>query len=78
MNTDRLFPKEKRKDDSAFFKTSLEIGENISSWKELEILIYKYLCSNLVSNINSETSICHGYIIKIFSLNILKKIRNLN
>lgn len=37
MNTDRSFPKEKRKDDSAFFKTSLEICENISSWKELEI-----------------------------------------
>ena len=37
MNADRFFPKDKRKDDSAFFKTSLEIGESISSWKELEI-----------------------------------------
>ena len=37
MNTDRLFPKEKRKNDSAFFKKSLAICENISSWKELEI-----------------------------------------
>lgn len=78
MNTDRLFPKEKRKNDSAFFKTSLEICENISSWKELEIQIYKYLSANLISNISNETSICHGYIIKIFSLNILKKRVNLN
>lgn len=44
MNADRFFPKDKRKDDSAFFKTSLEIGESISSWKELEIQTYKYLC----------------------------------
>ena len=37
MNIHGLFPKEKRKDDSAFFRISIEISENISSWKEHEI-----------------------------------------